>query len=35
MTDPTPPDGYVLDENGNYTYIAIATVYNLYCKLII
>ena len=23
----TPPDGYVLDENGNYTYNAIATVY--------
>ena len=24
----TPPDGYVLDENGNYTYIAKATVYS-------
>ena len=24
----TPPDGYVLDENGNYTYTAIATVYS-------
>lgn len=24
----TPPDGYVLDKNGNYTYTAIATVYS-------
>ena len=23
----TPPDGYVLDENGSYTYTAVATIY--------